>query len=594
MNNDIKMPNRTIQEQLSQLEDFEIELTQQEQRDLDELVQLLENQKKQQDLSKEIWSTIQRATIDSVEQIVGLSDRGDWRPDQGAVVTTPLNFRNGVVVSETDKQRFQMWQDRLNGNAPSASEFREDSKRFKYSFEKAKKSFKDSKRNPDGSYNNDYNDTIVYDQNDPRTYKQPDSSGDMVRDTTKTINVDHVNSVKKNYEDDKVALYGGATPERFDQTMREVSNNEANFAISDEHANKSMKYRDTLEVAETRPDLNMNPEKVKAKQVEADNAKNKILFKHSIKEKGVDLAKGIGKSTLAATGKMLVGKAMKIAVSETVVEFQQKSEEKLLDRVKRVIKNIIERTKSELGNIWQEIKDFAINNAVSEIVNLILNYFVSTVKNVFKLIRCLFGSIISAFKIILDSSKPWEERLFEALKIISAGLAMATGTMLNELITKAIETYIPFLAAFAGDIAAVVSGLISSILSALVLMSFDRYKATIRINDEERQIQLIGMHLTSNTVALTQVSTLKAKAIVAQTTDLILQELSVMTQDCREIDYNMSKFSASVNRLYAINEEIENEYANIVASQNALNSSRAKGNFIIDNKLNNLPRIDNE
>ena len=172
MNNDIKMPNRAIQEQLSQLEDFEIELTQQEQRDLDELVQLLENQKKQQDLSKEIWSTIQKATIDSIEQIVGLSDRGDWRPDQGAVVTTPLNFRNGVVVSETDKQRFQMWQDRLNGNAPSASEFREDSKRFKCSFDKAKKSFKDSKRNPDGSYNNDYNDTIVYDQNDPRTYKQ--------------------------------------------------------------------------------------------------------------------------------------------------------------------------------------------------------------------------------------------------------------------------------------------------------------------------------------------------------------------------------------------------------------------------------------
>lgn len=594
MNNDIKMPNRTIQEQLSQLENFEIELTQQEQRDLDELVQLLENQKKQQDLSKEIWSTIQRATIDSIEQIVGLSDRGDWHPDQGAVVTTPLNFRNGVVVSETDKQRFQMWQDRLNGNAPSASEFREDSKRFKFSFEKAKKSFKDSKRNPDGSYNNDYNDTIVYDQNDSRTYKQPDSSGDMVRDTTKTINVDHVNSVKKNYEDDKVALYGGATPERFDQTMREVSNNEANFAISDEHANKSMKDRATLEVAETRPDLNMNPEKVKAKQVEADNAKNKILFQHSIKEKSVDFAKGIGKSTLAATGKMLVGKAMKIAVSETVVEFQQKSEEKLLDRVKRVIKNIIERAKSELGNIWQEIKDFAINNAVSEIVNLILNYFVSTVKNVFKLIRCLFGSIISAFKIILDSSKPWEERLFEALKIISAGLAMATGTMLNELITKAIETYIPFLAAFAGDIAAVVSGLISSILSALVLMSFDRYKATIRINDEERQIQLIGMHLTSNTVSLTLVSTLNAKAIVAQTTDLVLQELSVMAQDCREIDYNMSKFSASVNSLHAINEEIENEHAIIVASQNALNSSRAKGNFIIDNKLSNLPRIDNE
>lgn len=588
------MPNKTIQEQLSQLDEFEIDLTQQEKKDLDELVQLLENQKQQQDLSKEIWSTIQKATLDSIEQIVGLSDRGDWRPDQGAVITTPLNFRNGVVASEADKQRFQMLQDRLNGKAPSASEFREDINRFKSSFEKAKKEFKDSRRNPDGSYNNDYNDTIVFDQNDPRTYNQPDTGGDMKRDTTKTINVDHINSVKKNYTDPNVALYGGDTPESFDKTMRKVSNNEANFAVSDEHANKSMKDRDTLEVAENRPDLNMNPDKVKAKQKEADNAKNKILFKEAIREKSADLAIGIGKSTLAFTGKKLVGEVMKIAVSETVVEFQQKSEAKLLDRIKRVIKNITERVKRDLNHIWQKIKDYAVSNAISEIVNLILNYFVSTVKNIFKLIRCLFGSIISAFKIILDSSKPWEERLFEALKIISAGLAMATGTMLNELITKAIETYIPFLGAFADDIAAVISGLISSILSALVLMSFDRYKATIKINDEERQIQLLGMHLTSNSVALTQVSSLKANVIVAQTTDLVLQELSVMAQDSRETDYYISQFSASVNRLYAINEEIKTEHANIVASQKTLNSARAEGNFIIDNKLNNLPPIDNE
>lgn len=71
------IPNKAIQEQLSQLDEFEIDLTQQEKKDLDELVQLLENQKQQQDLSKEIWSTIQKATLDSIEQIVGLSDRGD-------------------------------------------------------------------------------------------------------------------------------------------------------------------------------------------------------------------------------------------------------------------------------------------------------------------------------------------------------------------------------------------------------------------------------------------------------------------------------------------------------------------------------------
>lgn len=584
----------TISEHLSQLDEFEIELSAQEQTDLDDLNKLLQNQTQQENLSTEIWGTIKKAALDSIEQVVGLNDRGDWRPDQGAVITTPLNFRKGIVVSKADKKRYEMWQDRLNGNAASASEFRKDPKRFKSSYNSAKKSFKDSRRNPDGSYNNDYNDTVVYDWCDPRTYNEADTSGDMIRDTTKTNNVDHVNSVKSLYEDDKMALYGGATEESFDQTMQDVANNPANFAVSDEHANKSMKDKDTLEAAENNPDLNMDPEKVKAKKAEADTAKNKYLFKNAIGEKSRDLAVGIGKSTLAATGKMLVGKAMKIAVSETVVEFQQKSEENLLDRIKRIISNIMKRAKLELSHIWQEIKEFAVNNAISEIVNLILNYFVSTVKNVFKLIRCLFGSIVSAFKIIFDSNRPWEERLFEALKIISAGIAMATGTMLNELIAKAIATNIPFLAGYAGDISAVISGLISSILSALVLMSFDRYKATLRIKDEERQILLLNMQLTGSSVAHAQISVARASVIIAQTTELVRQELISIVEHNREIDAYINRIKESIKRQQVTHDVIDEIQQNIEETKDALNQIKDKSNRIVEIKLNNLPSIDNE
>ena len=583
-----------ISEYLSQLDEFEIELSAQEQTDLDELNKLLQNQTQQENLSTEIWGTIKKAALDSIEQVVGLSDRGDWRPDQGAVITTPLNFRKGIVVSKADKKRYEMWQDRLNGNAASASEFRKDPKRFKSSYDSAKKSFKDSRRNPDGSYNNDYNDTVVYDWCDPRTYNEADTSGDMIRDTTKTNNVDHVNSVKSLYEDDKMALYGGATEESFDQTMQDVANNPANFAVSDEHANKSMKDKDTLEAAENNPDLNMDPEKVKAKKAEADTAKNKYLFKNAIGEKSRDLAVGIGKSTLAATGKMLVGKAMKIAVSETVVEFQQKSEENLLDRIKRIISNIMKRAKLELSHIWQEIKEFAVNNAISEIVNLILNYFVSTVKNVFKLIRCLFGSIVSAFKIIFDSNRPWEERLFEALKIISAGIAMATGTMLNELIAKAIATNIPFLAGYAGDISAVISGLISSILSALVLMSFDRYKATLRIKDEERQILLLNMQLTGSSVAHAQISVARASVIIAQTTELVRQELISIVEHNREIEAYINRIKESIKRQQVTHDEIDEIQQNIENTQITLEQTRDNSNRNIEIKLNNLPSIDND
>lgn len=583
----LKLSNKTINDYIFQLENFEIELSKQEQDDLDELNNIMQNCKRQEKLSVEIWNTIEQAAIISIEQIIGLEDRGDWRPEQGAVITTPLNFREGVVVSADDKSRYEMWQNRINGKATSVKDFRGDESRFQKSYNEAKGDFKDSRRNEDGSYNNDYNDTVVYDMNDPRTYFEADSSGDMIRDTTKTINVDHVNSVKSLYEDDLLALYGGSTMDEFDQTMRDVANNPSNFAISDEHANKSMKDKDTLETAKTRSELNMDPEMVKKKQDEADHAKNIYLLKNAIGEKSAELAIGIGKSTLAATGKMLVGKAMRITINETVIEFKNNSDDKLMERTKRLIKRIIARAKIELTSLWQDIKDFAVSNAISEIINLILNYFVSTVKNVFKLIRCLFSSIIKAFKIIFDSNKPWEERLFEALKIISAGIAMATGTMLNELIAKAIATNIPFLSGYASDISAVISGLISSILSALVLMSFDRYKASLQIKDEERKIQLLKLQLTGYDIIHSQISATKASIVIAQTAELVRNELLSIVMDNQEIE-------ASIVRQQQTHQEIDVIQENIIDAQKELSSTRTENNEIIDSLLKNLQTIDNE
>lgn len=594
MNESLEIANKAISEYLSELDKFEIELSVQEQKDLDELNELLQNRTQQTNLSTEIWSTIKKAAIDSAEQIIGLSDRADWRPEKGAVITTPLNFRDGVVASEADKKRYEMWQDRLNGRAASASNFRKDSARFNTSYNSAKKKILDERRNTDGSYNNEYKSGGVYDWGDPRTYNQPDTGGDMRRDTTQTVNVDHVNSVKSLYEDDLVSLYGGATQEEHDQTMRDIANNNNNFAITDEHTNKIKKEKNLSQTAEENPELGLDPEKITAKQTKADRAKNKYLFKNAIGEKSKELVKGVGKSTVAATGKMLVGKAIKITISETVIEFQEKSEEKLIDRIKRIICNILKRGKTELSHIWQDIKKLAVDNAISEIINLILNYFVSTVKNVFKLIRCLFGSIVSAFKIILDSTRPWEERLFEALKIISAGLAMATGTMLNELIAKAIATNLPFLAGFAGDIAAVVSGLISSILSALVLMSFDRYKVSLQIKDEERKMQLLNMQLVSSNVAHTQLSAARASAIVAQTTELVRQELLSIVENNREIDAYTNMIRESINRQKEIHNEINNLQQEYEDVQNKLTQVREDYNQNIDKLLDNLPTIEND
>ena len=81
-----------------ELDDLDLELSQQEEDDLKEIDNLLKNNAGK-NLSSKIWVTIKQAAIDSVEQMIGLDDRGDWRPEQGAVITTPLNFCPNPYVS---------------------------------------------------------------------------------------------------------------------------------------------------------------------------------------------------------------------------------------------------------------------------------------------------------------------------------------------------------------------------------------------------------------------------------------------------------------------------------------------------------------
>ena len=241
----------------------------------------------------------------------------------------------------------------------------------------------------------------------------------------------------------------------------------------------------------------------------------------------------------------------------------------------------MERVIQELSHIWDTIKQSVAANAISEIVNLIINFFVSTVKNIFKLIRCMFGSIINAFKILFDKSKPWDERVFEALKIISGGLAMASGALLNELLSKLISTNIPFLAPISGDISAIISGIVSSILSALVLRAFDRYKASININNAKCKMDLVQMRLTGYGLAHAATDTLRAELIVVQTQALVKQEIMYMALKSKEIQEALDSMRDALSNIDKLGSAIDK-----TLNQQEVSSAERKEK--IDVKLNNL------
>lgn len=247
--------------------------------------------------------------------------------------------------------------------------------------------------------------------------------------------------------------------------------------------------------------------------------KEKVEFvKHEAQVRGVRAAKGIGLSAIKDVLKCTIV----VICEETYSEFKIKSEDKFIDRMLRIFKNCWEKVKSKckqiINNIWSNIK----GSLLSELLTALNDFFFGTFKNIFKIIRQMFSSIKSAFKIILNRDKnvSWGERFFEASKILSAGIVGIIGFSLNELIEKGlISIGIPF----ASFIAECLSGLFAGIMSAIVIMLFDKLKKQFTTQSTAVQIlQLESRSLCIN-CAQVQISSLKLDIKLQETYDFVGQ-----------------------------------------------------------------------
>lgn len=218
----------------------------------------------------------------------------------------------------------------------------------------------------------------------------------------------------------------------------------------------------------------------------------KIAFvKHEAQERGVRMVKGIGMAAL----KDVLKCSIVVICKETYSEFSETREEKFVERMMRIFKNSWEHVKAKcehiLKNLWKNIK----GSIFSELLTAINDFFFRTFKNIFKIVRQMWSSIKSAFKIIFSKDKniTFAERMFEASKILSAGVVGIIGFSLNELIEKSLTTIgIPF----ASFIAECFSGLFAGIMSAIVIMLFDKLKkdfTTRSIAVQQLQLQSRSM-----------------------------------------------------------------------------------------------------
>ena len=167
----------------------------------------------------------------------------------------------------------------------------------------------------------------------------------------------------------------------------------------------------------------------------------------------------------------------------------------------------------------------------------------------------MFSSIKSAFKIIFskDKSISFGERIFEAGKVLAAGVVGITGFSLNELIEKGLTSIgVPF----ASFIAECLSGLFAGIMSAIVIMLFDKLKKYFKTPSVAVQaLQLHSRSLCINS-AQRQISSLKMDMQMFGAYNFIGQVFSSIKEDYQHIQEENIK---SENALSQLKHELEGQ-----------------------------------
>lgn len=269
---------------------------------------------------------------------------------------------------------------------------------------------------------------------------------------------------------------------------------------------------------------------------------------YEAKVRGIRMVKGVGLNAVKDVLKFSVA----TLCTETIHEFKNKVEEKLIDRIKRIIRNFWEKAKMKIKNLIKKLGQTIAKSALTELLTALNDFLFGTFKNIFKIIRQMFSSIRNAIKVIFSKDSSWKERIFEASKILAAGAVGVLGFSLNELLEKGLVS-IGF--PWASFVAECLAGLFAGILSAIVLMLFDHAKSSFEVKDAKLQLALLESKSIAIDVARINVSTMKVDLALMNTFNFFATNIQGIN------DSRNSIIGSQVNKIQTI-EEINSQRDN--------------------------------
>ena len=117
----------------------------------------------------------------------------------------------------------------------------------------------------------------------------------------------------------------------------------------------------------------------------------------------------------------------------------------LFRRLAGMVKKAFEKVRAKFKRLIASFKDGALAGVLASVATTVTNIFFVTAKNVARILRETWSSLLEALKILFfnPDNLPWGDRLKAAAKVIAVGASMIVGGLVQEAVAKVI--HIPLL-----------------------------------------------------------------------------------------------------------------------------------------------------
>lgn len=253
-----------------------------------------------------------------------------------------------------------------------------------------------------------------------------------------------INNEKNDHNFETFLEKGGVRDQRVEKMAQEITQKKSELNNSNLSQEERAKKEKELRILERKKDILENLDE-KCLQIEKDSRdkyNKKINYEYYTNS---EFFKSTAVAASQAGLKMGTRQALGLVFAEIWFELRERIPEiyrelkqkftisKFLEKIAKTLKNIFERVKERFKDLLTAFKDGAIAGFFGSISTTIMNMFLVSEKMVVKLIREMWNSIVSAIKLIAFNPENLNAKeLFKGvLKILSAGLAVLLGTMLN-------------------------------------------------------------------------------------------------------------------------------------------------------------------